>query len=106
MATKREQEILALIKQDPLITQAQLAEKTGTPRSNIGSHISNLIKEGLIVGRGYVFPAENEVTVIGAVNLDVLGAAKAQVSTTGSTDRKSTRLNSSHSGESRMPSSA
>ena len=29
MATKREQEILALIKQDPLITQAQLAEKTG-----------------------------------------------------------------------------
>ncbi len=85
MATKREQEILALIKQDPLITQAQLAEKTGTTRSNIGSHISNLIKEGLIVGRGYVFPAENEVTVIGAVNLDVLGAAKAQVSTKGST---------------------
>ena len=62
MATKREQEILALIKQDPLITQAQLAEKTGTTRSNIGSHISNLIKEGLIVGRGYVFPAENEYT--------------------------------------------
>ncbi|MBF0844199.1 winged helix-turn-helix transcriptional regulator, partial [Streptococcus danieliae] len=30
LATKREQEILALIKQDPLITQAQLAEKTGT----------------------------------------------------------------------------
>ena len=44
-----------------------------------------MIKEGLIVGRGYVFPAENEVTVIGAVNLDVLGAAKAQVSTKGST---------------------
>lgn len=77
MATKREQEILALIKQDSLITQAQLAEKTGTTRSNIGSHISNLIKEGLIVGRGYVFPAENEVTVIGAVNLDSIGGCQS-----------------------------
>ena len=77
MATKREQEILALIKQDPLITQAQLAEKTGTTRSNIGSHISNLIKEGLIVGRGYVFPAENEVTVIGGCQFRRIGSRKS-----------------------------
>ncbi|MCH3921688.1 PfkB family carbohydrate kinase [Limosilactobacillus sp.] len=73
MPTEREKQILDLIRQDPLITQKELAQKLGITRPGVASHISRLIKEGLISGKGYVLPRAESVTVIGAVNMDIYG---------------------------------
>ena len=46
-ATDREQQILAWIKQNPLISQNELAELCGITRSGVAAHISNLCWNGL-----------------------------------------------------------
>ena len=69
MPTEREKQILDLIRQNPLITQKELAQKLGITRPGVASHISRLIKEGLISGKGYVLPRAESVTVIGAVTV-------------------------------------
>jgi pseudouridine kinase len=56
-----------------MISQKELAEKLGITRPGVASHISRLIKEGLILGKGYVLPKKEYVTVIGAVNMDIYG---------------------------------
>lgn len=76
MPTRREQEILHLIRENPLITQKEMAERLGITRPGVASHISRLIKAGLISGKGYVLPPEKYVTVVGAVNMDVYGILK------------------------------
>lgn len=73
MPTEREQQILDLIQQNPMITQKELANILGITRPGVASHISRLIKEGLISGKGYVLPRKEYVTVIGAVNMDIYG---------------------------------
>lgn len=73
MLTEREQQILDLIRQNPMITQKELASILGVTRSGVASHISRLIKKGLISGKGYVLPRREYITVIGAVNMDVYG---------------------------------
>lgn len=73
MPTEREKQILDLIRQNPMISQKELAEKLGITRPGVASHISRLIKEGLILGKGYVLPKKEYVTVIGAVNMDIYG---------------------------------
>lgn len=70
--TKREQEILDLIKFNPLISQNELAEQLNITRSSVGVHIANLTKKGLIKGRGYVLSSDY-VVVIGASNVDIFG---------------------------------
>ena len=52
--TRREQEILAWIREDPLISQQELARRAGITRSSVAVHISNLMRKGLIRGRGYL----------------------------------------------------
>ena len=51
--TKREQQILEWIKADPMISQEALAKRAGIARSSVAVHISNLMKQGLIAGKGY-----------------------------------------------------
>ena len=55
--TQREQQILDWITEDPMISQEALAERAGITRSSVAVHISNLMKKGHIVGRGYILPA-------------------------------------------------
>lgn len=75
--TGRETEILQWIRENPLISQNELAEKAGITRSSVSVHISNLIKKGLILGKGYVTSVSKPVTVIGAVNIDISASASA-----------------------------
>ena len=75
--TGRETEILQGIRENPLISQNELAEKAGITRSSVSVHISNLIKKGLILGKGYVTGGSKPVTVIGAVNIDISASASA-----------------------------
>ncbi len=71
--TRREQEILAWIREDPLISQQELAQRAGITRSSVGVHISNLMRKGLIRGRGYLLGEGAYMAVVGAVNVDIGG---------------------------------
>lgn len=71
--TRREEQILHWIRENPLISQQELAERAGITRSSVGVHIANLIKKGYLRGRGYLLGEEAGVTVVGAVNVDISG---------------------------------
>lgn len=76
--TKREKEILELIKINPMISQNEIAELLEITRSSVGVHIANLIKKGHIQGKGYVLNS-NYVVVVGACNVDILGSVDDMV---------------------------
>ncbi|WP_061213392.1 winged helix-turn-helix transcriptional regulator [Syntrophomonas wolfei] len=63
--TSREKEIFEVLKKEPLISQEELARRFNITRSSIAVHISNLMKKGVILGKGYVFNEQVSVVVIG-----------------------------------------
>ncbi len=71
--TNREEEILRLIRQNPLISQRELAEELGITRSSAAVHITNLIKKGYIKGKGYVVQEDPYVCMVGGANMDIQG---------------------------------
>ena len=71
--TQRERQLLNWIEENPLISQQELAEKAGITRSSVAVHISNLMKKGHIVGKGYIVHTAPYVTVVGGVNMDIGG---------------------------------
>ncbi|MEE6726276.1 PfkB family carbohydrate kinase [Pediococcus acidilactici] len=76
--TKREKQILEWIRQDPLISQNEIAELAGISRSGAAAHIFNLIKKGYLKGKGYILAPQQYVVVIGGMNIDTYGIAKQQ----------------------------
>jgi pseudouridine kinase len=72
MAT-RDQQVLELILQDPMLPQQAIAERLGISRSAVAGHIMTLTGKGLIKGRGYVLSEAPFVTVIGGANIDIHG---------------------------------
>ena len=75
--TQREQQILEWIRENPLISQQELADRAGITRSSVGVHIANLMKKGHIKGRGYLVDEESYICVVGAVNVDISGTPDA-----------------------------
>ncbi|WP_350344363.1 PfkB family carbohydrate kinase [Proteinivorax tanatarense] len=71
--TAREEEILKILHNEPMISQEELANRLELTRSAAAVHISNLIKKGFILGRGYVFNQQKKVVVIGGANYDIKG---------------------------------
>lgn len=71
--TEREKEILNILKNDPMISQQELADKLSIARSSIAVHITNLMKKGYIKGKGYILNKSNYITVIGGSNIDIQG---------------------------------
>ncbi len=69
--TKREEEILNYLKQEPMISQDELAARLRISRSAAAVHISNLIRKGYILGRGYIFNERSGVLVVGKAWLEV-----------------------------------
>ncbi|QGT99648.1 kinase [Candidatus Syntrophocurvum alkaliphilum] len=69
--TSREKEILDILKKEPLISQEELALRFNITRSSVAVHISNLMKKGVILGKGYVFNEEIPIVVIGESSLDI-----------------------------------
>jgi pseudouridine kinase len=74
--TNREQEILELIRKNPMISQNELGEILGITRSSAAVHITNLVKKGKILGKGYIVQDNPYVTVVGGVNMDIHGFPK------------------------------
>lgn len=71
--TPREKEIIELLKENPRISQQEIAEKLNITRSGVSTHINNLVKRGYVLGRGYILREEDYVNVIGGANMDVVG---------------------------------
>jgi len=75
--TEREQQIVDLIRRDPLMGTDALAKTLGTSRASINVHLSNLGKKGVILGRGYVLADRPGAVVIGGANVDLKARSKA-----------------------------
>ena len=71
--TQRERQILRWIEENPMISQQELADKAGITRSSAAVHISNLMKQGHIAGRGYIVRTAPYAVVVGGVNMDIGG---------------------------------
>lgn len=71
--TGKEHEIYKLIVEDPMITQEEIAKKIGINRASVAVHISNMMKKGVVLGRGYVISQQKYITVVGGVNMDIGG---------------------------------
>ena len=69
--TEREQEIVTLLRRDPLISSAAIADALGTTRAAVNVHLSNLTRKGVVLGRGYVLSEGPSVVVVGGANMDV-----------------------------------
>lgn len=78
--TTREREIFLLIKDNSMITQEEIASKLGISRSAVSVHISSLLRQGLIRGRGYVINEERYHVVIGTAGMDFLGTVEGKAS--------------------------
>ncbi len=71
--TNREQEILELIKKNPMISQKELADSLGITRSSVAVHITNLLKKGYVVGKGYIIREQPYISIVGGTNIDIQG---------------------------------
>lgn len=70
--TPREEEILMLIKNNPSISQNEMADILEISRSSVATYIANLTEKGYILGRGYILGNKKKVLVIGGANVDIL----------------------------------
>ena len=71
--TKREREILEILKENPMISQKDLAGKMGITRSSVAGHIMKLTKKGQVQGKGYILRESPYAVVIGGSNMDIQG---------------------------------
>ena len=67
----KEELILEYLKENPFISQQQLAKKINLSRSSVANYIAELTRKGYIKGRAYIFPENDMITCIGAINLDI-----------------------------------
>lgn len=71
--TNREAQIFQWIMENPMISQEELAAKAGIARSSAAVHISNLMKKGYILGKGYVTSGPDYCAIIGSAGIDIGG---------------------------------
>ncbi len=64
------QRLLALLREQPFITQEALAAQLGLARSTLTHQLAQLTREGLILGRAYVLAEPRQLLCIGAANRD------------------------------------
>lgn len=77
--TQREKEILTILKSEPTISQQDLADRLNITRSSVAVHITNMLKKGYILGKGYIVQEDPYVVVIGGANIDIQGIPKDQL---------------------------
>ena len=78
--TPRERELLDLIRAAPLATPEELARQLGTTRAAVNVHVSNLLKKGALLGRGYVVAGAlpQKVVVVGGANMDLKARVRGE----------------------------
>ena len=66
----KEVKILSFLQKNPYASQQEIANELGISRPAVANIISQLIKNGKIIGRAYVLPEKKEVICIGGANVD------------------------------------
>lgn len=77
--TNREKEILRWIEENPFLSQAELALKANITRSSVAAHISNLIKKGKIIGKGYILQKNSYIAIVGGANIDISASSHSDL---------------------------
>lgn len=73
--TKKEQEVIEVIRNNPNLEQEEIANKIGISRSSVAGHLARLIKKGYLQ-RGYILNERVEgIAVIGGSNVDIKGVS-------------------------------
>lgn len=75
--TEREEQIVAILRRDPMIGSAAIADQLGMTRAAVNVHLSNLGKKGVILGRGYLLSEQPGVVVVGGANVDLKARSTA-----------------------------
>ncbi|WP_109510401.1 carbohydrate kinase [Nocardioides speluncae] len=75
--TKREREIVALLRREPTIKPSAIAERIGSSTAAVNVHLSNLSRKGVVLGRGYLLSDAPGVVVVGGTNVDVKARSAA-----------------------------
>ena len=52
--SEKEQRVLAVLKQNPFISQQQVAEQLNMPRSTVANVIAQLVEKQWLLGRAYI----------------------------------------------------
>jgi pseudouridine kinase len=73
--SRRERQILAIIRDEPMVSQNEIARRLSISRSAVAGHIMRLTSRGIIRGRGYLLDEQPYVVCIGGANLDIRGKA-------------------------------
>jgi len=75
--TSRERQVLELIKKNPMISHAEIADALGISRSTAAVYIASLTQQGEIIGKQYVL-AEDYVVCLGASITDIFGFSDSE----------------------------
>ncbi|MFL2105032.1 carbohydrate kinase [Desemzia sp. FAM 23991] len=67
---ENERKVLDVIREDPFISQQDLADSIKLSRSAAANIISGLVKKGYLLGKAYVINEDRPVVCIGAANID------------------------------------
>ena len=66
----KETAIVKLLRENPFLTQQEMADQLNMSRPALANFISGLMKRGIITGRAYILSEDNEVVCIGGANID------------------------------------
>ena len=67
---EKESRVFTYIKEDPFISQQDLADKIGLSRPAVANIISGLVKRGYLLGKAYVVNETRPIICIGAAAID------------------------------------
>jgi len=70
--TEREAEILKIISNNPFISHNEIADQLGITRSSVSVFITNMLKKGIIEGRGYIIRNKKYPLIIGDAMVDII----------------------------------
>jgi pseudouridine kinase len=70
LVNEKELLVLQTIKNNPFLSQQEMAQVLNMSRPTLANIISGLTKKGEIVGRAYVLPERNSIFAIGGANVD------------------------------------
>ena len=73
----KEQQVLAIIRKNPMLSQQEIADHVGISRSAVAGYVMKLVEKGQILGKGYVLPEADFISVIGGANVDIQGRPQA-----------------------------
>ena len=88
--TQREFDIYKIIRDEPLISQNEIASRLGITRSAVSSYLVTMQKKGIIKGRGYIINTNEYPLLVGPGHIDIVSTCSRSSSRPGLYDSKKT----------------